>query len=653
MQSTTLRRLADVADATPVPNFKRLVAEFSKYFRSRSVSSPRFQHDDPDPLPGVERIMIADETVEVRSRQGKLLALCCDLSVSRRRSYARIIDELVDTRDKGTRFFLLGVVLSNLQYVHAIGEHEQLRMKLVERVEVLQEDRLRLEENARPWSLTEGELQSVRGNIELEVQYLFCLALACFLDVHFDYVGFAQQRLCCGLEPGALRERPQNLLAYFTDDRVLWCISLILHLSRPSRKQKRNIEPFASVVQTLKSLTNQVEKLHRETNNVPEETRDRVAADLQAAKSTLQLLLSDLGHFSMRRDGEVIRYLHKELIVPRKRHNPIDTTLTLVTAELQKLLIGPVGDLATRTKQRIALKAWCGGDENRVRQLQEWLDQGRRTAAMLEEIADAAIRLFGFATISHYDAGRFAVESGGSEFAVLVRDLGDILARARLENQISVAQITKADSVWGQISEALWGPLSPLRKVLGWYATDIRTVLLEEMEQANRSLESHGFKNVWSNQITLLKQSDAVFPALIDTLFLRDVLRNLLRNVRHSFEGSVAQEGSPWAEQVNVTLVIVSLATDHDGASRSDDVDPGEADQFVRLVIESFGKAYSPPTKGDMPSTLAQQIQRVDNLGGSLEVAGFDHDGRSGTRAVLRLHTRRRVFERIKRDPFL
>lgn len=180
----------------------------------------------------------------------------------------------------------------------------------------------------------------------------------------------------------------------------------------------------------------------------------------------------------------------------------------------------------------------------------------------------------------------------------------------------------------------------------------MRGVLLEEMDQANRSLEVHGFRNVWTKEITALQQWNTVFPALIDALLLRDVLRNLLRNVRHTFTDTPYQEGIPWADRVKVRLEIVDLSAGHIGAYASDDEDQPEADKFVRLTIESFGNPFNPPLQRDAPSTLAQQRQKVENLGGSLEVAPIDNEEGSGVRATLMLHTRRRVFERIGNDGF-
>lgn len=219
-------------------------------------------------------------------------------------------------------------------------------------------------------------------------------------------------------------------------------------------------------------------------------------------------------------------------------------------------------------------------------------------------------------------------------------------------NVLSSAAIQQAESHWGQISEALWGLLSPLKKVLGWYATDLHAVLIEELRTANQDLVALGYEGVWDKAITELSRTTRTTPALIDSLLLREVLRNLLRNVIHTFAGLQLAPGEHWSSRVRVSLTEIERREHEVLKLETSDIGEDEADKFHYLTVDSTGNTYRNDKSLDRLSTLSQHQQNVASLGGHLNIRSQPDGLPPGTRATLALHTRYRVFRNLHSKSF-
>jgi hypothetical protein len=422
-----------------------------------------------------------------------------------------------------------------------------------------------------------------------------------------------------------------------------------------------------SLLQAVNNLLTYVENLELSTRGKQNEQLEVLATRCSRARTSLQLLLNDLGQFNTRQPADILRFLHAKLITTPQRHNPINTGLTDLVLVLQRLLERPrEQDDEARFKEenvRFRFDDWSRGSleerqmilrggpglEERVRQvrtaerkrLQIGLGEAVRNIGVLEQIAEACRRLFSFSPVAPDRAGRFAVKNGHSEFEKTVSRMAKTVERARRENRISAAEMEKLVEDASQVQRDIWeeqaSPLeervSPVMDVLSWYVVPLYDTIVSSMTSAELALSKYG--QVWSNEIrrfTLLQNTEEIY-VLADSSKLKELLRNLFLNARHSLAETL---GDSFCQYVRCLVGLMD-----DKSEKNDDTDIGEA-KYISVRIETEGLPYTPAPSRLGPSTLDRQRKEVEEFGGELKIdlLKVENSDRTGTVAYIKLISR-------------
>lgn len=658
MQRTVTHLFNRYEARTKVESFKRLAKNYRKYYRTRSVTSHTFLSERPIPLGKPSRRKLhSGEKVLLKTEEGVLFFLCIDLVVTR--NYAPIIEELRRIRDKSILFKLFGILLCDIQYIRLAGHFERLRDVILERVEDSWLQRFKLERQAKNGKASrEGVADSLREQVDLEFYLLFGLSLFSFLDHGFEKDDFNYKSLCrriltCGKNPQHWLRFPLNRLVYLGEDRLFWVVSLLLHLSDPDFEHvdkdsevKRELQ--SSLRRFLKSLDAFKIEGDFEFFEACGLTQDAAYLRRNSVKINFNELIGDIGGDVLHSPYSVLRFLHQEIISQPGWHSPVEMTLDLVLNKLRRLIFEPFQKLPGFSEnQRISFKR---ENDPATVELQGLLEDGMYIAGRLQEIAEATHRLFVFTPISLEHAEYFA-NTPESLFDTWVRDLGDLLERARVENQMSLADLKKAEDLQRQVRKALWYSVSPLQKVLRSYIVPLDEVLLSTMEEVNRQLSAEGFRDVWGREIEKLSEEVKVrkehWEVLVDRRLLREVLRNLLLNVRYCLE-EVARRYQKSKEEIEgskyVEIRFDELETEEESIWKK---------RWIRLTIRSEGLSYT--HQGDLETTLTRQMSEIAQYGGEDwkgEGGSFlkvEPEGKDATLATLQLRSRKEVATRLRK----
>jgi orotate phosphoribosyltransferase len=590
----TIRALFDYyTSQTRIPSFRRSMLQDLKYFQSHSVTSHQFENPTATDMSSFFPLAISDYNLPilVRSCEGRLALLSRHLVASR--DFDQFIKAIGDrsVRDKETLYKIFGILLTDLSYLKLTGRFARLRETLIDEIRQLRWKRLDLEGRnpAVPAIIVEQ-------HVDVETHLLFGMALFSYLDYEFDYSPVILEILTCGLSGADWTQRPLNFGQYYADERLAWCLSMLMHLSRHDFRQPR-------VARELKErLIDETETLLTELGNILSgDRRLRDAANtLERIKANLNMLLTDLGAHDLTEKHQVIRFLHSKVIALKRGHNPIHTSLDAALLSLQKIAAENPSERASPVKRRINVSGTP---------VKKNIEDATYTAGILEEIAEAVRQMTVFAPTSKENGGRYASEPRLPGFSEDVKRLGDLFQKIRVENQVSLQEIQELTQLRNQIAFDLWDPASHLRQMLLRYIVPLREVVDGALITANTTLRDLGFGEVWEEQRKKLSAWPHEWKVLMERHLLREVLRNIFSNVRHAFAGSPLEGGTTYADRVRLDIAKVKRP--------APDLKTEERDYF-ELTVVSFGEGFG-AIREDATFSLHQR--EVTNFASQLEIS--------------------------------
>lgn len=645
--------------STKVESFRLLAANYRKDFKPLPVTSAAFLSEPPQPLRDGPRTMSILEHVgkqkprkveiQVETDAGLLFCLCSNVSLTR--NYSPIIDELNHVTRRSTIFTIFGLLLSDIQFIRFKGYFKTLHAVIRKRLRKSQRKRFNLEKRARKNKTFSPELAAkIQDEVELEICFLLGLSLFSDLDEDHSskhYEKLLNQLLTDGKNAEEWRDdHLLNLLLYLGDDRIVWTLSMVLWLALPDFEDANAyIELKGELKQKLRRFIKVFDAID------PRELKDDWTAlgwsedtatlKLKRLRVNLNSLLTEIGVYELGTKYSVIRFLHKELIFQPSWHSPIAGTLHLVITRIKNHIEENFAEaISNSTTRRIPLRA-TGKTEKELKNL---LEDGMYIAGKLQEIAEAAHRLFEFTPVSHIDAGPFAIESHGSLFGKDVREIGALLQKARADSAISIADLENAEKINRRISENLWDRFSPLQTLLRGYIVDLLEVLILTLEEVGRHLEIvEELTGIFSHELEKLRERGKTehWEVLVDRPLLREALRNILSNVRHGVNGAV-QNRAMLASMIKIELT-----------ERETEQNDIKKLRWVRLQVTSPGAFPGERLSG---TTLEQQQSEIAEYGSrdpqeSKEDAFLkvesSPDG-TQTIATLQLRSRRVLAKRMR-----
>ncbi|MDX1967002.1 MAG: hypothetical protein SFV23_07520 [Planctomycetaceae bacterium] len=336
------------------------------------------------------------------------------------------------------------------------------------------------------------------------------------------------------------------------------------------------------------------------------------------------MLLADLGIHHLTTTFEQIRFLQSHLWKVKQRHSPIDTILSSAMRALEdavhsSLRESPGGSPA----RRVFVKS---------SELQESLEEAVFTCGLLEQLARAAQGLFDVTPFPAEEARRFLAPSSEPGFFRDVLELGDRLQAIRIGNMASTEDVEVFRRLRLRVLLDLWDESLPLQRALRHFVVPLRETLVQAMTQAAKSFaeRNHPWQHAFERCLPSLQGEVREWRVLVDHQLLREVLRNLCTNVRHTFSDLVTPDAS-------VAARVEWQFREFDEVSENED-----RIHFVEFEFRSIGRSFDAELfekyRGSL--TLSQHIFDIRRFGGSLTITAGAGGGRSGCTVVLRLVAR-------------
>lgn len=620
-QQTVEALAADYRESTRNLGYKSLIESELRYFRTASLNSRYFENSLPqevakhDPRQVLLATADGEQTVTYRTRDGKLFLLF-DHAV-RTRDYRPLINAISGERYRPTLYQLYTILLSNLSYLRMVRQFGKLRKTMLKEIEKLRNERIRIETDlSLKGILTNSELvvaarQLIEDNVECETYLLFGLSLFSYLDQNdFDYTAYAFDVLTNGHDdPTGWGDLPLNFEAYYGNERVLWCVSMLLHFARRDHQRTQAESKFRPTVDSYVRFA----KERASTADASEAwTRIKMAFDG---------LLTDFGAHDRRQKHEVIRFLSSLLIEPKETHNPIVKDLKRAWDYLRVFMFGvqESRDEVFADTKGILLNA--AEEPGRLKRI---IEDATYASALLEGVGEAASQLFRFHPISQEKAEHYLVESDRPGFRADAKELRLLLQGIRNRRAVSWSEVNRLGVLREKVEKALTSPTSVLICSLLWYMVPLVRRIETAMEKADAYLGTE----VWGphrDKVSHYREGEV----LIDPILLKEVLENMMTNVRHGF-------GPLPAGQLTSQLVDCEYV-EPDGATA---VNP---DVLQYVCFRVFSPTSEHHDVGG--TTFESQRYSVMQFGGSLEM----RDVEDHTITELKLISRRAVIERWKR----
>src|SRR5262249_28314649 len=146
-------------------------------------------------------------------------------------------------------------------------------------------------------------------------------------DPEWNYQNFIQTCLDAGNME--VVKAPHNLLRFFGSDTAVWALSVLLHLSVREFRNPEMDQAFKKRLRdTVRRHMDSLAPLVPAASSRTDEFADYLEGQKTRAKANLDYLLTELGAHDLRRRHQIIRYLHRLILGPKRRHNFIHRHLS-------------------------------------------------------------------------------------------------------------------------------------------------------------------------------------------------------------------------------------------------------------------------------------------------------------------------------------
>jgi|GEM_PF-3354771 hypothetical protein len=586
---------------TLVPGFRNWIDQTRRHFESKILTDWEFQNTELRALSKPTTVAVHDphlkrETVQLKSLDGVLSLLCH--KVVTEKDFEGLIDLLTTLTRRRDLYQVFALLLYGVGYLRRRNRFGDLRSAILLRIRKLRKERWNLEQVGQKSPIELFE--TLDATIELESHLIFGLALFSYLDLqHFDYDEIVAEALTAGRSVDEWLETPLNFLQHFSDERLAWSISMLMLLSRQKfgeesswvKLRGRLVIAIRSVQAVIRNNQETLEVRLTAFKNAEESDDNQSAATRSIAtlcrlsKDNLDALLTDLGEHHFTRHDHVVRFLNIHLFAKR-HHSPIQTALERLKLALETELDEKPRNPGDNSEN------WVSITSSSTKKV---LDEASSTIGRLEEIGLAAVELFNFTPAERNQVVRYADPRDESSFIHDVQRFGQLIRSIRNSNSASYSEIQTISTTIGRIEDDLFGKFSELRKHLERYNVNIIDAMLEAMEYASKRFSSTTrkknhrvsrgkiYRKIFDHEIAKLKQfreqtqaasaanNDQKFkngqpskpgkkpkeqkskdgikpiqqtksphfmpPVLVDPFLLREALRNVFTNVRHTVKG--------------------------------------------------------------------------------------------------------------------
>ncbi len=219
---------ADYCDRTPSPTYKSLTLRELRYFQTVPIAQLESHQ-----VVGRSLEDAIGRRVPEEDRDAWLYKLISTF-VSTREA-GGLVSALDDTPDRRALYILFTCLLSETSYLRLTGTFQNVKECLIGFVRRSRRKRFDLEKalNGRRAGKAEATMMT-RSMVAQETDLLFGLALFSYLDHDSEsYSELAKELLATPPEVSNWAERPLNFELTVGADRYLWCVSLLLHFTRP------------------------------------------------------------------------------------------------------------------------------------------------------------------------------------------------------------------------------------------------------------------------------------------------------------------------------------------------------------------------------------------------------------------------------------
>ena len=263
----------------------------------------------------------------------------------------------------------------------------------------------------------------------------------------------------------------------------------------------------------------------------------------------LNFFLRELGKYRYKHKHEVIRYLHKTILMLSRRHNFIITHLNRVSTTLVSYFEILASESDTDARRSLREVDFF---DNMKREIQPQLEDALHTVGVLETVSEAMKGLFYFTAMSQSDVERYTSEPDIPDgFANDVTRKSFLLTRIRKRNSTSLNTVRELRDLITRINFDLWNDESPFLRALLNYVVDLNETIVKAITEADNDLQKLGYDAVWASEMIQFLPDSKPSPrkVLIDNQLLLETLKNLFTNANilsTAFSSRLKQNGLIW-----------------------------------------------------------------------------------------------------------
>jgi hypoxanthine-guanine phosphoribosyltransferase len=623
---------------TSVPAFERKIERLSATFAAKPLTARSFALGLPREPVDHEMSTVSQNDGGI-TLEGKILSLTN--SFIRTRDCDSIIAELSSSEHPDVLLHLYFLLFRDIDLLRITGRLGQPRDLLRNRITALRKSRFSAELNLKT-PLDDGSLRDlINKSINLENYLMLGIALFAFFDDQISYEQLVEELLFFNTDIQQWQLVPINAELHFSNEYLSWLTSFILHCAFHNFADPDDSLDFKdSLNRTCFTFRDYFNNQHFPTY-IASSTTDPLTIRI---RNTFDYLLRETGAYKRKEKHEIIRYLHLIILSDRRRHNPIATILTSIHNALDELFYS-VRESSPLTNE--LLHQQIGIPDALV----DEIDQGLEIVTRLQDIADAIRAFFSFTPYDPVCDACYTALPRFPGFSFDVNRLYKIFSKATESRSLSYHDLNEAKALKHNILSNSIEHGSRLRTCLIRYIVPLDSLLVQELEEANKRLKVEGFIDVWTSTIRRLKsesmgRGSPKFVVLMDQTLLKMLLRNLLFNVRHSFLPEF--KNGAWKD-MHKELAWITI----ESIPIEDESLPGTPEEMIQLSVFSRGHRFSEDKIKDGLTTFADNQFQVSEYGGDLFLQSIDDemdDSIEGTVARLWLISRFKQYSIFLED---